>query len=111
MYKKEFSKLNQTYNKHLYSGFLGFLFKKNHELMEINLFELNNKKNIKVLEIGGGTMPHIKFLKHPFNSYYSIDTDENNELNNFYKKNFLTLYIKNIMEIKYHSLTTHLIEL
>jgi ubiquinone/menaquinone biosynthesis C-methylase UbiE len=94
MYKKEFSKLNQTYNKHLYSGFLGFLFKKNHELMEINLFELNNKKNIKVLEIGGGTMPHIKFLKHPFNSYYSIDTDENNELNNFYKKKFPNIIYK-----------------
>ena len=88
MYKKKFSQLNKTYNKHLYSGFLGFLFKKNHEQMEINLLSFKNKKKIDVLEIGGGTMPHINFLKHSFKNYYSIDLDENNELTNFYKKKY-----------------------
>ena len=100
MYKKSFSQLNKTYNKHLYSGFLGFLFKKNHELMEINLLPFKNKKKIKVLEIGGGTMPHINFLKHPFKSYYSIDLDENNELTNFYKKKYPKIIYKKYNGIK-----------
>jgi phosphatidylethanolamine/phosphatidyl-N-methylethanolamine N-methyltransferase len=88
MYKKEFSSLNQTYNKHLYSGILGFFFKKNHELMEINIDQLKNKNDIQILEIGGGTIPHINFLKHNYKNYYSIDIDENNELDNFYKNNY-----------------------
>ena len=88
MYKKEFSNLNETYNKHLYSGILGFFFKKNHELMEINIDQLKNKNDIQILEIGGGTAPHINFLKHNYKNYYSIDIDENNELDNFYKNNY-----------------------
>lgn len=88
MYKKEFSSLNQTYNKHLYSGILGFFFKKNHELMEINIDQLKNKNDIQILEIGGGTIPHVNFLKHNYKNYYSIDIDENNELDNFYKNNY-----------------------
>ena len=88
MYKKEFSNLNETYNKHLYSGILGFFFKKNHELMEINIDQLKNKNDIQILEIGGGTAPHINFLKHTYKNYYSIDIDENNELDNFYKNNY-----------------------
>jgi len=88
MYKKEFSNLNVTYNKHLYSGILGFFFKKNHELMEINIDQLKNKNDIQILEIGGGTAPHINFLKHTYKNYYSIDIDENNELDNFYKNNY-----------------------
>ena len=78
MYKKEFSNLNETYNKHLYSGILSFFFKKNHELMEINIDQLKNKKDIQILDIGGGTAPHINFLKHTYKNYYSIDIDENN---------------------------------
>ena len=65
MYKKEFSNLNQTYNKHLYSGFLGFFFRKNHKLMEVNV-NLKNENDIQILEIGGGTAPHINFLKHSY---------------------------------------------
>jgi ubiquinone/menaquinone biosynthesis C-methylase UbiE len=87
MYKNQFSELNKNYNNHLYSGFLGYLFKKNHLLMEKNSNQLINKKNI-ILEIGGGTYPHINYLKHPFEEYYSADIDENNELSNFYKKNY-----------------------
>ena len=87
MYKKDFSDLNQTYNKHLYSGFLGFFFKKNHQLMEINV-NLKNKNDIQILEVGGGTAPHINFLKHSYKNYYSIDIDENNELDNFYVNNY-----------------------
>ena len=48
MYKKDFSNLNQTYNKHLYSGFLGFFFRKNHKLMEDNV-NLKNKNDIQIL--------------------------------------------------------------
>ena len=88
MYKKEFSSLNQTYNKHLYSGILGFFFKKNHELMEINIDQLKNKNDIQILEIGGGTIPHVNLLKNNYKNYYSIDIDENNELDNFYKNNY-----------------------
>lgn len=87
MYKNQFSDLNKNYNNHLYSGFLGYLFKKNHLLMERNSYKLINNKNI-VLEIGGGTHSHISYLQHPFEEYYSVDIDENNELVNFYKKNY-----------------------
>jgi ubiquinone/menaquinone biosynthesis C-methylase UbiE len=88
MYKKDFSNLNKTYTNHLYSGFLGFFFKKNHELMENNINQLKDKNNIEILEIGGGVTPHINFLKHSYKNYYSIDIDENDELENFYKNNY-----------------------
>ena len=87
MYKSQFSKLNTTYNSHLYTGFLGYLFKKNHLLMEKNSKKLVNNKNI-VLEIGGGTCSHINYLQHPFEEYHCADVDENNELTDFYKKNY-----------------------
>ena len=87
MYKNQFSKLNKNYNSHLYTGLLGYLFKKNHSLMEKNLNQFANKKNI-ILEIGGGTHPHINYVKHSFNEYYSVDIDENNELFEFYKMNY-----------------------
>ena len=94
MYKKEFSNLNQSYKNHLYSGFLGFFFNKNHRLMEININRIKEKKNIQILEIGGGMVPHFDFLTHPYKNYYSIDIDENNELYDFYKKNYPSIKYK-----------------
>lgn len=87
MFKKEFSNLNKLYTSHLYTGFLGKLFTKSHELMEKNTkFLKNNKK--KILEVGAGLHPHVNYLKHSYYEYHIIDADENNELKKFYKEKF-----------------------
>lgn len=82
--KEEFNKFNSTYNKHLYSGFIGTLMKKNHNLMEQN-FKLFNK-NSEILEIGAGTYPHIFHLKHDYKNYHISDIDNDDLLKEFYNK-------------------------
>ena len=87
MYLKQFLHLNRSYSKHLYTGFLGILFRISHELMEKN-YRLFKGEKIKVLEVGGGKNPHIKYLRHLFNEYHSIDIDDNNELEYFYNQEY-----------------------
>ena len=71
--------ITNKYNSHMYKGLIGKFMRISHEKMERCLI-----KKSKVLEIGSGTMPHIKYLKHDFNKYYIIDLFA--ELKNFFKK-------------------------
>ncbi len=82
--KKEFNKFRSTYNKHLYSGVIGKLMKKNHDLMETN-FKLFNDDS-EVLEIGAGTYPHMTHLKHKYKNYHISDIDDDDFLKEFYQK-------------------------
>jgi len=82
--KKKFNKYIPTYNKHLYSGFIGKLMKKNHDLMEKNFILFN--EGSEVLEIGAGTYPHVIHLKHKYKNYHISDIDNDDFLKEFYQK-------------------------
>tara|TARA_B100000035_G_scaffold211467_1_gene181133 strand:+ start:262 stop:927 length:666 start_codon:yes stop_codon:yes gene_type:complete len=69
--KKKFQKLTSRYNEHAYTGLMGYFMKKCHQDLENFSFK---KKIQKVLEIGAGNAPHYKFIKHPYERYYIIET-------------------------------------
>ena len=71
------------YKEYMYSGFLGKLFKRNHELMEVYKF----KNNSKILEIGGGFVPHISYINHSIKEYHSVDLNEVIGLKSYINKN------------------------
>tara|TARA_B100000579_G_C22826362_1_gene853358 strand:- start:714 stop:1385 length:672 start_codon:yes stop_codon:yes gene_type:complete len=86
MYKKEaFRDLDKKYNSHLYSGLLGIVMDYCHKKLEI--FKKKNSYD-KVLEIGAGSAPHLKYLTHSYKEYHIAETSEyalevfNNNLNN-----------------------------
>lgn len=74
MFKKEkFKNLDQKYKNHAYEGLMGFFMKYCHK----NLEKVKFPKNIsKVLEIGAGDSPHYPFIKHPYDSYYILETSK-----------------------------------
>ncbi len=74
MYKKEiFRNLDKKYNSHLYSGLLGVLMNYCHKKLEN--FKKKNSYD-KILEIGAGSAPHLKYLTHSFNEYHIAETSE-----------------------------------
>ena len=74
MFKKDiFQDLTFRYNSHAYSGLMGFFMKQCHKQLE----KFNFPNNIsKVLEIGAGSAPHYKFIKHPYDEYHIAETSE-----------------------------------
>lgn len=85
MFKKDFAHLSDKYNSHLYTGLIGKLMRKNHNLMEKNKNLFDEKT--RILEIGAGTYPHITHLKHKYKSYSVIDIDESDMLKDYYREN------------------------
>lgn len=71
--KKKTRNLNLDYSKNNYTGFSGFLFSLGHKNLEKNL---ENKKFSNVLEIGAGTEPHLKYIKHEYNKYTIMETSD-----------------------------------
>jgi len=75
MYKKEiFRNLDKKYNSHLYSGFLGLLMDYCHKKLET--FRKDSFSFDKILEIGAGSAPHIKYISHNFNEYHIVETSD-----------------------------------
>jgi ubiquinone/menaquinone biosynthesis C-methylase UbiE len=74
----------KTYADYLYSGFIGTLFRWQHKLLSPKIYESSDK----VLEIGPGFEPHIKFVKLNYKEYYCIEIDKNIDHKNYYKNNF-----------------------
>ena len=74
----------ENYSNYLYSGFIGILFRWQHKLLTPKIYENCEK----VLEIGPGFEPHIKFTKLKYNEYYCLEIDKNIEYKNYYKNNF-----------------------
>ena len=74
MFKKNiFKNLSSRYNSHAYSGLMGFFMKKCHNQLE----KFDFKKDIsKVLEIGAGSEPHYKYIKHNYDEYHIIETSK-----------------------------------
>ena len=80
--KKIFNKLTSKYHDHAYTGLMGIFMKYCHKQLE----KIEFPKNIsKVLEIGAGNAPHIKYIKHNFDEYHIIETSNyavNQDYNN-----------------------------
>ena len=83
MYKKEiFRNLDKKYNSHLYSGLLGYLMNYCHKKLEI--FKKKNNYD-KILEVGAGSAPHLKYLTHSYNEYHIAETSD--YASDFFKQN------------------------
>ena len=69
----QLKKLDDRYNSHAYTGLMGIFMRYCHEQLE----KIEFPRNIsKVLEIGAGSAPHIKYIKHDFDEYHIIETSD-----------------------------------
>ena len=73
-----------NYNEILYSGIVGLIFK--HQHTKLSPDYLLNKK--KVLEIGPGFEPHIKFKKLNFEEYHCLEINQSHDIKKHYSENF-----------------------
>ena len=78
--KKIFNNLTSKYHEHAYTGLMGYFMKKCH--LQLEEFKFENKIS-KVLEIGAGTEPHFKYIKHNFDEYHILETSEDERVKNF----------------------------
>ena len=79
-----------TYREYLYDGFLGYLFRYQHRLLTPD--NLLDKE--KILEIGPGFEPHIKFKKLNFKEYHCIELNDSEALKEYFKKEFPEVFFK-----------------
>ena len=73
-----------NYREYLYSGLIGFIFRYQHQKLSPN--HLVNKK--KVLEVGPGYEPHIKFKKLNYEEYHCIELSDSKELKEYFQTNY-----------------------
>ena len=71
--KDQLKKLDNRYNSHAYKGLMGMFMRYCHQQLEKIEFPKNMSK---VLEIGDGTAPHIKYIKQNFDEYNIIETSD-----------------------------------
>ena len=84
--KKQFLKLGKKYNSYQETGTVGTMMEICHKKLEDNKYLEKLKNNCKVLEIGAGSSPHLKYIKHEFGKYFFL---ENSIFSiNYLKKNF-----------------------
>lgn len=89
IYNKIYSE--KTYNKLLYTGLIGLLFKYQHK--KISPKKVCNKE--KILEIGPGYEPHIKYVKNlNFKKYYCLETNRSRKIKKYYKHNYPQIIFK-----------------
>tara|TARA_B100001093_G_C26616978_1_gene922785 strand:+ start:240 stop:911 length:672 start_codon:yes stop_codon:yes gene_type:complete len=72
-----------NYREYLYSGFIGYIFRYQHQKLSPKF--LVDKK--KVLEVGPGYEPHIKFTKLNYEEYHCIELSETDELKEYFRNN------------------------
>ena len=87
--KKYFKKNN--YQEYLYSGILGYLFRYQHK----KLSPPHLRKKDKILEIGPGFEPHIKFVNLTYKEYHCLEINNSTELSEYYKNNFPNTFFDN----------------
>ena len=84
--KKQFLKLGKKYSSYQDEGTVGMMMEICHKKLEDNIHLKKLKKNCKVLEIGAGSSPHLKYVKHKYERYIFL---ENSKFAiNFLKKKF-----------------------
>ena len=76
--------LQKNYNNYLYNGFIGILFRWQHKLLSPKIY----RNCEKVLEIGPGFEPHIKFTKLNFKEYFCLEINKNIDHKLYYKEYF-----------------------
>ena len=81
----------KNYNNYLYKGLIGVLFRYQHK----RLSPKDYRNNERVLEIGPGFEPHIKYVKLNFKEYYCLELNNNKELIKYYENNFPNIIYKN----------------
>jgi len=81
----------KNYNNYLYKGLIGVLFRYQHK----RLSPKDYRNNERVLEIGPGFEPHIKYVKLNFKEYYCLELNKNKELIKYYENNFPNIIYKN----------------
>ncbi len=75
----------ESYRNYIYTGFLGLLFKWQHKLLSPKIYDNCEK----VLEIGPGFEPHIKYKKLNFKEYHCLElNDQQIEFEKYYSDNF-----------------------
>ena len=91
MYNKDDHYNQNNYNEILYSGIIGKIFKHQHKLLTPNKL----LKEKKILEIGPGFEPHIKFRKINFEEYHCLETNFTKEIQEYYRNNFKEVIFRN----------------
>lgn len=81
----------KNYNNYIYKGLIGVLFRYQHK----RLSPRDYRNNEKVLEIGPGFEPHIKYVKLNFKKYYCLELNKSKELKRYYKNKFPNIIYKN----------------
>ena len=74
--KKQFFKLEKKYSTYQESGTVGTMMEICHKKLEDNKYLKKLKKNCKVLEIGAGSSPHLKYVKHEFGKYFFLENSK-----------------------------------
>jgi SAM-dependent methyltransferase len=81
----------KNYRTYLYTGFIGILFKWQHKLLSPQIY--NNCE--KVLEIGPGYEPHIKYKKLNYKEYYCLEIERGLNFKEYYTNNYPDVIFNN----------------
>ena len=79
-----------SYRDYMYTGLIGVIFKWQHKLLSPKIYSNCEK----VLEIGPGYEPHIKYKKLNYKQYYSLELEKNLDHKEYYKNNFPNVNFK-----------------
>ena len=74
--KKQFHKLDKKYSTYQDAGTIGAMMQVCHNKLEDNKYLKKFKKNCNVLEIGAGSSPHIKYVKHEVGKYFFLENSK-----------------------------------
>ena len=85
--KKQFLKLEKKYSSYQEKGSIGAMMELCHKNLESNRYFDQFTKNCKILEIGAGSSPHVKYVKHQFGKYFFLENSK--YAINFLKKKFI----------------------
>lgn len=88
MTNKYYKKNN--YREYLYTGIIGILFRWQHKLLSPKIYDNCEK----VLEIGPGYEPHIKYKKLNYKKYYCLELQKNLDHKNYYANHFPDIKFK-----------------
>lgn len=74
--KKQFKKLGKKYSSYQDAGTVGTMMQICHKKLEDNNYLKKFNNNCKVLEIGAGSSPHLRYVKHEFAQYFFLENSK-----------------------------------
>ena len=92
--KKKFSGLSKKYSSYQDTGSVGMMMEICHKNLEENRLVQSLSENSIILEIGAGSSPHLKYLKHAYKKYFFLENSifSIKYLKKKYKKNKKVYY-------------------